>query len=66
MTDRLSLIAAAAFTAGARADLHNLGGLHADAHHAALALEVYDPTRLPARTWEELLSRHQGAEPQFS
>ncbi|WP_213575648.1 hypothetical protein [Rhodococcus sp. USK13] len=64
MTDHRTLIAAAAFTAGARADLHNLGGLHADAHHAALALDVYDPTRLPTRAWDELLSRHLGAEPQ--
>jgi hypothetical protein len=40
MTDHLILVAAAAFTAGARADLHNLGGLHADAHHATLTLDV--------------------------
>ncbi|MFZ2177601.1 MAG: hypothetical protein WAW17_26955 [Rhodococcus sp. (in: high G+C Gram-positive bacteria)] len=58
MPDQLTAIAAAAYTAGARPDLHNLGGVHADAHHAALSLERYDPEQLPRATWSAILTRH--------
>ena len=57
--DRLSAIASAAHNAGARGELHNLGGVHADAHHAALTLDRYAPEMLPADSWAAILDRHR-------
>lgn len=57
--DRLDAVAAAAHNAGARDDLHNLGGVHADAHHATLALDGYAPEQLPASTWAAILTEHR-------
>lgn len=57
--DRLSALASAAYNAGARAETHNLGGVHADAHHAALTLNRYVPEDLSAGEWIEILSRNR-------
>lgn len=57
--DRLSAIASAAHNAGARGEFHNLGGVHADAHHAALTLDHYAPEKLPAHSWAAILDRHR-------
>ena len=56
--DRLTAIASAAHSAGARAELHNLGGVHHDAHHATLTLSRYTPEKLPASSWAAILARH--------
>lgn len=57
--DRLSAIASAAHNAGARGELHNLGGVHADAHHATLTLDHYAPEELPADSWAAILDLHR-------
>ncbi|RQO41149.1 hypothetical protein DBV08_30735 [Rhodococcus sp. KBW08] len=54
--DRLTSLASAAYNAGAREDLHNLGGVHADAHHATLTLDRYAPSSLSETMWERILS----------
>lgn len=56
--DRLDAVVAAAYAAGARDDLHNLGGVHADAHHAALSLDEYAPASISVDVWQEILDRH--------
>lgn len=56
--DRLTALASAAHNAGARDELHNLGGVHADAHHAALTLDRYAPEKLPAGSWAAILALH--------
>lgn len=57
--DRLTALASAAYNAGARTDLHNLGGVHADAHHATLTLPRYAPERLAAESWATILASHR-------
>ncbi|OYD61356.1 hypothetical protein [Rhodococcus sp. OK302] len=57
--DRLDAIAAAAHTAGASAQTHNLGAVHAEVHHAALTLPQYRPARLPQTSWESILADHR-------
>ncbi|WP_454837010.1 hypothetical protein [Rhodococcus qingshengii] len=59
--DRLSAVASAAYNAGARTELHNLGGVHADAHHSTLTLARYVPERLAAEVWVAILSTHRRA-----
>lgn len=56
--DRLTALASAAHNAGARAELHNLGGVHADAHHATLTLDHYTPEKLPEDSWATILALH--------
>lgn len=56
--DRLTALASAAHNAGARDELHNLGGVHADAHHATLTLDCYAPEKLPADSWAAILELH--------
>ena len=56
--DRLTALASAAHNAGARDELHNLGGVHADAHHATLTLDHYAPEKLPASSWAAILALH--------
>jgi len=57
--DRLSALASAAYDAGARAETHNLGGVHADAHHATLTLNRYVPESLSPEVWVEILARNR-------
>ncbi|NMM91603.1 hypothetical protein B2J88_46185 [Rhodococcus sp. SRB_17] len=57
--DRLDAIAAVAHTAGASAQTHNLGAVHAEVHHAALSLPQYRPARLPQTSWESILADHR-------
>jgi len=57
--DRLSALASASHNAGARAETHNLGGVHADAHHAALTLNRYVPESLSPEVWVEILTRNR-------
>ena len=61
--DRLSAIASAAYNRGARAATHNLGGLHADIHHATKFGQRLAPEQLDTRTWECLLGKHRTDEP---
>lgn len=61
--DRLSAIASAAHNRGARAATHNLGGLHADVHHATMCGQWVAPEQLDTRTWECLLGKHRTDEP---
>lgn len=63
LPDRLSAIASAAYNRGARAATHNLGGLHADVHHAAMCGQWVTPEQLDTRTWECLLGKHRTDEP---
>lgn len=56
--DRLTAIASAAHNVGARDELHNLGGVHASAHHASLTLSRYAPEKLPAASWAAILDLH--------
>lgn len=56
--DRLAALASAAYNAGARAELHNLGGVHAGAHHATLTLNRYAPERLTTESWAAILTAH--------
>ncbi|MBY6389688.1 hypothetical protein HG717_38180 (plasmid) [Rhodococcus erythropolis] len=60
--DRLSAVASAAYNAGARAELHNLGGVHADAHHATLTLARYAPARLTTESWATILAAHSSGQ----
>lgn len=57
--DRLSALASAAYNAGARAETHNLGGVHADAHHAALTLNRYVPENLSPKVWSGILTKNR-------
>lgn len=57
--DRLTAIASAARNAGAVEGLHNLGGVHADAHHATLTLDHYSPASLTRAMWEKILSDNE-------
>ena len=61
--DRLSALASASHNAGARTETHNLGGIHADAHHATLhatlTLDRYVPESLSPEVWVEILSRNR-------
>lgn len=57
--DRLTSLASAAYNAGARPGLHNLGGVHADAHHATLTLTRYAPERLTVESWAAILATHR-------
>lgn len=54
--DRLSAIAAEAFDRGASSTTHNLGGLHADIHHAGVGTA---PAKLPDEVWGRLLAKHR-------
>ena len=56
--DRLTALASAAHNAGARENLHNLGGVHHDAHHATLTLDRYAPEKLPASAGAAILDHH--------
>ena len=57
--DRLSALASAAYNAGARAETHNLGGIHHDGHHATLTLARYAPASLPVNSWAAILVSHR-------
>lgn len=57
--DRLTAIASAAYNAGAREELHNLGGVHANAHHATLTLDRYSPESLSKAMWRRILSDNE-------
>ena len=59
--DRLTALASAAHNAGARENLHNLGGVHHGAHHATLTLDCYAPEKLPASSWAAILDHHARA-----
>ena len=59
--DRLTALASAAHNAGTRENLHNLGGVHHDAHHATLTLDRYAPAKLPASSWAAILDHHTRA-----
>ncbi|MFZ2174543.1 MAG: hypothetical protein WAW17_10990, partial [Rhodococcus sp. (in: high G+C Gram-positive bacteria)] len=56
--DRLSAIASEALHRGATADTHNLGGLHAEIHHADWDIA---PANLPHEVWDRLLTKHRTA-----
>jgi hypothetical protein len=56
--DRLDALAAAARAAGASAQAHNLGAVHADAHHAALTQDLYRPAHLPVTSWASILGKN--------
>ncbi len=66
--DRLTAIASQACNRGANAATHNLGGLHADIHHAGLpssglsATGHYTaPANIPDHLWEHFLTTHRTA-----
>ena len=48
---------------GATNATHNLGGLHADVHHATMCGQWVTPEQLDNRTWECLLGKHRTDEP---
>lgn len=52
LPDRLSAIASAALNRGATSATHNLGGLHADVHHATMCGQWVTAEQLDTRTWE--------------
>ena len=59
--DPWTALASAAHNAGARENLHNLGGVHHGAHHATLTLDCYAPEKLPASSWAAILDHHARA-----
>lgn len=48
---------------GATNATHNLGGLHADVHHATMCGQWVTPEQLDNRIWECLLGKHRTDEP---
>lgn len=64
--DRLTAIASEALNRGANSTTHNLGGLHADIHHAGVPGSGLSPTghytapaNIPEDLWEHFLTKHQ-------